>query len=135
MNFLQAFTLGVRNLTRRKLRAWLTIIGIFIGIAAVVSLVSVSQGLKTAIADQFSQVGADKLFIQPKSNGFGPPGIGATTQLTKTDEDKIKKVNGVKLAAGFSASNFIKLSGSTRVFSPSLIARCVPLRSIETMPS
>ena len=62
--------LGLRSLTRRRLRSWLTMIGIFIGIAAVVSLISLGQGMQNAIYDSFEGMGGDKLFIQPKS-AFG----------------------------------------------------------------
>ncbi len=103
MNVLEASNLAVRNVTRRKLRSWLTIIGIFIGIAAVVSLISISQGLKGAIEGQFSSIGADKLFISIKSFGF----ISTAATLTKDDVDAIEKVNGVKVVSGqlFKAAN------------------------------
>ncbi|MBI2656603.1 ABC transporter permease, partial [Candidatus Woesearchaeota archaeon] len=39
---------GISNLFHRKLRSWLTMIGIFIGIAAVVALISLGQGMKEA---------------------------------------------------------------------------------------
>ena len=48
------FLLALNNLRRRKLRSWLTIIGIFIGIAAVVSLISLGEGLQEAIDEQFN---------------------------------------------------------------------------------
>ena len=47
------FVLALRNLTKRKLRSWLTMIGIFIGIAALVALVSLGEGLRGAILGQF----------------------------------------------------------------------------------
>jgi len=107
MNIFEAFEIGTRNLRRRRLRAWLTIIGIFIGIAAVVSLVSISEGLKGAIAEEFQKIGSDKIFIQPESGGHGPPGLESATKLTEDDVDAIEKVNGVKVASGqlFEAAN------------------------------
>ncbi|MCK5629367.1 MAG: ABC transporter permease, partial [Nanoarchaeota archaeon] len=49
-------------------------IGIFIGIAAVVALVSLGQGLKEAITGQFAGFGTDKLVIQAAGvAAFGPP--------------------------------------------------------------
>ena len=58
------FRIGFNNLRRRKLRSWLTMIGIFIGIAAVVSLISLGQGLQTAVTAQFATLSTDKLTIQ-----------------------------------------------------------------------
>lgn len=95
------FSLAVNNLRRRKLRAWLTMIGIFIGIAAVVALISLGQGLEAAITAQFEQFGSDRIIIQERGLQ-GPPGSGTSqaTKLTSKDVDVIKKVNGVEGAAG-----------------------------------
>src|SRR3989338_7790004 len=93
--------LAFNNLRRRKLRSWLTMIGIFIGIAAVVALISLGQGLQNAITEQFEQLGGDKIIIQSKGT-IGPPGseTSISTKLSKEDLEKIKKVKGVEAAAG-----------------------------------
>jgi len=87
------------NFRSRKIRTFLTMLGIFIGIAAVVSLISISAGLEKAIIGQFSGLGTDKLVIQAAETGFGPPGSTAVKKLTEKDFNAIKKVKGVKLAA------------------------------------
>ncbi len=87
----------LRNFSRRKLRGWLTIIGILIGIAAVISLVSLGQGLSNYVDEQFEQMGSDKIMILP---GQGMMGFVSGNQLTPEDIDTIKKVNGVKLVGG-----------------------------------
>jgi putative ABC transport system permease protein len=92
--------LGLNNLKRRKLRSWLTMIGIFIGIAAVVSLMSLGQGLQNYINDEFEKLGSDKIIIQPQ--GIGPPGsAGPSLILTSKDLKLIEEVRGVKWAIGF----------------------------------
>jgi len=53
------FKLSLNSLRRRRLRSWLTMLGIFIGIAAVVSLISLGNGLQTAIIGQFATLGTD----------------------------------------------------------------------------
>jgi len=45
---------AVSNILHRKLRSWLTVLGIIIGVAAIIALISVSQGLKGSIEEQFS---------------------------------------------------------------------------------
>lgn len=92
--------MAVRNVGKRKKRAALTMVGIFIGIAAVVALVSLGQGLSDTINAQFEKVGADKLLIQPKDPGLygGEQSPGA---LSKDDKRLIEKVQGVSLAAGY----------------------------------
>ena len=88
--------LAIRNLRRRKLRAWLTMIGIFIGIAAVVSLISLGDGLREAITGQFSSLGTDKLTVTNAETSFGPPGSTAIKKLTQHDIDVIESVNGAE---------------------------------------
>jgi len=50
------FSISINNLRRRKLRSWLTMVGIFIGIAAVVALISLGQGLQNAIKSEFERL-------------------------------------------------------------------------------
>lgn len=90
--------LALRNITHRKLRSWLTMIGIFIGIAAVVSLISLGQGMKEAIGNVFLNIGSDKLVVRAKSGleFAGPPGSSAASNLTTHDIDVIKRVKGVE---------------------------------------
>jgi putative ABC transport system permease protein len=88
-------SLAFGNLKHRGLRSWLTMLGIFIGIAAVVSLISLGQGLQTAITAQFSSLSTDMLTIQNSGTGFGPPGSTAIKKLTSHDLDIIKEVNGI----------------------------------------
>ena len=87
------------SLRVRKTRTLLTMIGIFIGIAAVVSLISLGQGLEKAITEQFSEVGVDKLTIQAAETGFGPPGSTALKNLNEDDFNAIEKTKGIKVAA------------------------------------
>jgi putative ABC transport system permease protein len=87
------------NLSHRRLRSWLTMIGIFIGIAAVVSLIGLGEGLRTAITSQFGFLGSDVLSIQAAGLTFaGPPGSGAVTPLSDDLVDELEKINGVESA-------------------------------------
>ena len=86
-----------KEIKRRKVRSWLTLLGVFIGIAAIVSLITLGQGLENAISKQFEALGKDKLFIMPAGGLWG---MGAATQLTEDDLDTINGVSGVKLATG-----------------------------------
>ena len=94
------FLLAYRSARQRKLRSILTMIGIFIGIAAVVALISLSQGLKNAVAEQFVKLGSDKLIVQAAGGGFGPPGTGVSVYLTKKDKEVIEKTSGVDIVVG-----------------------------------
>ena len=63
-----------RNIKNRRLRSYLTMIGIFIGIAAVVSLIGLGEGLRYAITSQFGSLGADVLTVQAGGLQAGRPG-------------------------------------------------------------
>jgi putative ABC transport system permease protein len=89
------FQLALGNLRKRKLRSSLTIVGIFISIATIFVLISLSLGLDAAVKEQFKQLGSDKFFIMPRGMA-GAPGSGGAVELTTKDIDVIKKVNGVK---------------------------------------
>ena len=94
------FKFAVGNLFHRKMRSWLTVIGIFIGIAAVVALISLSQGMQDAIGDVFAGLGSDRVLITPKGI-TGPPGTEtSSSRLTEDDLDAVLKTRGVKEAAG-----------------------------------
>jgi len=92
--------MSLRNIRKRRLRSWLTMIGIFIGIAAVVSLISLGEGLQNAVISQFSLAGADTLMVQAEGIMNGPPGSGAANPLTKKDLETIQRVKGVDFALG-----------------------------------
>ncbi|MBI4451122.1 ABC transporter permease [Candidatus Woesearchaeota archaeon] len=89
----------IATLGARKLRTALTLLGIFVGIATIVALISVGQGLKDAISLQFAALGTDRIIVQPKSAVFGPPGQGAAAQLTKDDAEQVKHAPGVAAVA------------------------------------
>jgi len=93
--------LVITNLANRKLRSLLTIIGIFIGIAAVVSLLSIGQGVNFAIREQFEKMGADKIVVLPASAGQGfVSATAAPKPLTEKDVEKISKIRDVDVAIG-----------------------------------
>lgn len=65
MKLKKSFQLALNILLHSRLRSWLTIIGIVIGIAAVVSIVSISQGAQENLEEQLGGLGADILTITP----------------------------------------------------------------------
>ena len=93
--FSSLFSLAAKNLKHRGIRSWLTLLGIIIGIAAVVALISLGQGLENAITGQFSSISADRLVVTNAETGFGPPGSTAVKKLTENDEKIISEVQGV----------------------------------------
>ncbi|MFH1771022.1 MAG: ABC transporter permease [archaeon] len=95
------FKIAVNSILHRKLRSWLTMIGIFIGIAAVVALISLGQGMQNAVNAQFGKVGANRIMVSPGGAIAGPlsDDLGSG-QLYNDDVDAIKRVKGVEFATG-----------------------------------
>jgi putative ABC transport system permease protein len=95
------FKFAINSVEHRRLRSWLTILGIVIGVAAVVSLISISQGMQKAIEDQMAVLGTDNILIMPGGgNMMTSFGGMSTSTLTQHDIDLIRGVRGVDHAFG-----------------------------------
>ncbi len=92
--------LSYDSLMHRGVRSWLTIIGIFIGITAVISLISLGEGLRGVVSSQFNFLSTDILVIQASGLNYGPPGTGAVNPLKEKYVDDIERFNGVDTAIG-----------------------------------
>lgn len=91
------FKLAFNNLRRKKLRSWLTILGVLIGITAVVSLIGLGEGLETAISSQFGISVTNVLTIQAGGvSGAGPPGTGVVNPLTLDDAEDIERLSSIE---------------------------------------
>jgi putative ABC transport system permease protein len=73
--FVTTVILALREIGRHKLRSFLTVLGIVIGVAAVVTMVTLGKGATAAVAEQISSLGANILQIRP-GQGFGRGGGG-----------------------------------------------------------
>ena len=88
--------IGSRNLRRRGIRSWLTLLGVLIGIAAVVSLISLGNTLKDTVNSQFNIASIEVITIQAGGiTDMGPPGTGVVTPLVKADSEAISKLSSV----------------------------------------
>src|SRR3989344_5266705 len=76
----------------RQLRSWLTIIGIVIGIAAIIGLITVSSGLEEAITDQFDKIGTNRLIVLPKNSNI----LSLGQELTTKDADVTESMSEFK---------------------------------------
>jgi len=78
MKVFRILHVSFRALTRNKMRSFLTILGIIIGVAAVIAMVSIGEGAKKGIQERFASMGTNLLFVYPGSRnvrgvhtGFG----------------------------------------------------------------
>jgi len=110
------FRLAMKNLRRRQLRSWLTMVGIFVSIAIIFVLISLSLGLQSALSEHIRTLGADKLFIYP-SLSAGIPGAGNPIKMTLDDFEVVSRISGVKASTYMAMENGkIKFSDQTKYF-------------------
>ncbi len=95
------FSLALKNLKHRGIRSWLTVLGIFIGITAVVALIMLGNGLKATINSQFGISNTEVITVQSGGlNSYGPPGSGAVEPLTDKEVEEIEEIREVEVAIG-----------------------------------
>ena len=87
MNLLAVIRVAIRALLRNRLRSFLTALGIIIGVAAVIAMVSIGEGAKARVQDAFSAMGTDLLVIRSGSSGIGGVRGGFGSQPTLTWDD------------------------------------------------
>jgi putative ABC transport system permease protein len=65
MNVIESLSVALRSLALNKLRSGLTMLGIIIGISAVITLISVGHGVQAAVQDQMASIGSNLVFVLP----------------------------------------------------------------------
>jgi putative ABC transport system permease protein len=87
MSLTNLLRIALKALQRNKLRAFLTMLGIIIGVASVISMVAIGQGSKQSIQAQLSGMGSNMIIIRPNSNISAGARLDATSVQTLTLED------------------------------------------------
>ncbi|MBI5354843.1 MAG: ABC transporter permease, partial [Candidatus Aenigmarchaeota archaeon] len=117
MRLSSIFRHALGMLFHSKLRSWLTIIGIVIGVAAVVSIISIGQGLQQNVNSRISGLGQDIITIRAGSSrafGFGEGGGSAAKPLSSRELSAIRLVSGIKYITGIvSGRTSASFSGQT----------------------
>jgi len=89
--------IAIKNLRTRQLRSWLTIFGIVIGVFLIMSLLSLSQGLKSTVLQQLKAVGTDIVMIMPGNISDIMTTMMGGVELTEEDLNVIRKTPGVEV--------------------------------------
>lgn len=84
MNFTNLFKIAVKALSNNKLRGFLTMLGIIIGVASVITMLAIGQGSKRSIQAEISEMGSNMIMIQPGGDRRG--GV----QLSADDMESLK---------------------------------------------
>ena len=95
MNLLLIIKVAFRALVRNKMRAALTMLGIIIGVSAVIAMVSIGQGAQQSVQNQIASIGTNLLFVSAGAQNVGGVRTGTgdtgTNTLTVEDLDAIKR--------------------------------------------
>ena len=74
MNILNLIKIALKALSNNKMRGLLTMLGIIIGVASVITMLAIGQGATRGIQSQISEMGSDLIFVQPGGDAMGGPG-------------------------------------------------------------
>jgi putative ABC transport system permease protein len=93
MNYFNLLRIAKNALMRNKFRAFLTMLGIIIGVASVIAMLGIGQGSKKSIQDQVASMGSNMVFIMPGSQQRGGVMMGnsSSQSLKLADLDAIKQ--------------------------------------------
>ena len=112
--WLELVPLALSRLAAARLRAMLTMLGVIIGVGAIVALVSVAQGATSGITNLIEGLGTNLISISPGANRFGfvRGAAGSANTLTLGDADAIAAIEGVDQVAPTVGSVAVVVSGA-----------------------
>jgi len=102
MNLASSIRIALRALRVNKLRSMLTMLGIIIGVAAVITMIAVGAGAQARVEDQIRGLGTNLVILFPGSVTSGGVRMGAGSRSTLTEDDAYaiqREVRGVQAAA------------------------------------
>jgi len=95
MNFLETFRVALEAILSNKVRSGLTMLGVIIGVLAVILLVSIGEGARVYITKELTGLGTNLLIITPgkttTSGGFHPPSAGTVRKLSYDDAQALRR--------------------------------------------
>lgn len=107
----ESFLMAWASLIANKLRSILTMLGIIIGVAAVIALVSIGNGVKQDIQDSISSLGSNLLMVMPGAPHT--PGVRPTASSRKSlkvsDYEAIAKLDGVRAASPYTMGSYVTI--------------------------
>jgi putative ABC transport system permease protein len=81
MNYSNLFRIAVRALVRNKLRAFLTMLGIIIGVASVIAMLAIGEGSKQKMRKEISSMGTNMVMVMPNFQRRGGVSLGASSSM------------------------------------------------------
>ncbi|HEY7024621.1 MAG TPA: ABC transporter permease [Candidatus Limnocylindrales bacterium] len=114
MNLIELIRLAFNRLRTSRLRSALTMLGVIIGVASVVALVSVGQGATSGITSQIEALGTNLLTVNPGSSttGLTNNGFGTAETLTLDDSNALASLPGIAAVAPEITTSELVLNGT-----------------------
>lgn len=134
MLFWTIVKVGLKSLVANKLRSLLAMLGIIIGVAAVISMLAIGAGAKTQILNRISAMGTNLLMIRPQQSGTGGVMSGTSQRLTLDDAQAIlDEIDGVaSLAPAVNGNAQVKyMSANSRVSIVGTSTTYLPIRDFH----
>jgi putative ABC transport system permease protein len=104
----ESFKLALRSVRRNVLRSFLTLLGIVIGVAAVIALMTIGSGANQKISADIAKLGSNMLIVRPGAQGPGPPGGSDARSFNERDIEALRAgisdVRGIAPSASKQAS-------------------------------
>ncbi len=98
----ESIKLALRTIRRNVLRSFLTLLGIVIGVAAVIALVTIGQGARDKVSSEMSKLGSNMLIARPGSSTPGPPSGAEARSFSERDVEALR--NGLSNVRSMAAS-------------------------------
>jgi putative ABC transport system permease protein len=105
LGFLQSIKMAMRSIQGNKLRSFLTMLGIIIGVSSVIVLISIGQGSSEAVTSQINRLGTNLLTVNVMNSDI--------VKLTTEDAEKFREITGVKDIAPVVSGRVNVKNGST----------------------
>lgn len=109
MNYSNLFRIAIRALIRNKLRAFLTMLGIIIGVASVIAMLAIGEGSKVNITKEMSSMGTNLIMVMPNMQRRGGVSLGASSSMALKYSD-VEAIRAEAASVG-SVSPEVRASG------------------------
>ena len=116
MNFSAALRSALKSLSANKLRSMLTMLGIIIGVAAVISMIAVGNGATQRVQEQMKGLGSNVMLVLPGGVSQAGVRLGAQTRQRLTEDDALAitvEIPEVQVAAPTSRTSGQLVAGNT----------------------
>lgn len=136
MNFMESIRVSLRALRANKLRSTLTMLGIIIGVAAVIAMVGIGNGASASVTSKIQGLGSNLLIVQPgQSNSGGVRGgAGSSDTLTMSDVTKIQNAGSAVMAVAPVSGTQVQVvygSGNTSTTANGTTASYAQIRNVS----